>query len=95
MAAGVTWRWSCVITFLTQLQYLFQKSSILCHKKVVFSFQKVYERFSDLYVSGFPDSSVGKESACNAGDPGLILGWEDSLEKATHSSILGLPLWLS
>ena len=22
----------------------------------------------------FPDSSVGKESACNAGDPGLILG---------------------
>ena len=24
--------------------------------------------------SGFPDSSVGKESACNAGDPGLIPG---------------------
>ena len=23
---------------------------------------------------GFPDSSVGKESACNAGDPSLILG---------------------
>ena len=23
---------------------------------------------------GFPHSSVGKESACNAGDPGLILG---------------------
>ena len=23
---------------------------------------------------GFPDSSAGKESACNAGDPGLILG---------------------
>ena len=23
----------------------------------------------------FPDSSVGKEPACNAGDPGLILGW--------------------
>ena len=85
---------------------------------------------------GFPDSSVGKESACNAGDPGSIPGsarsageaisyplqyswaslvaqlaknppamretwvwsldWEDPLEKgkATHSSILGLPLWL-
>ena len=25
-------------------------------------------------VEGFPDSSVGKESACNAGDPGLIPG---------------------
>ena len=24
----------------------------------------------------FPDSSVGKESACNAGDPGSIPGWE-------------------
>ena len=34
--------------------------------------------------------SVGKESACNAGDPGSILGREDPLEKemATHSSIL-------
>ena len=30
---------------------------------------------------GFPDSSVGKESACNAGDPGLISGWEELLEK--------------
>ena len=86
---------------------------------------------------GFPDSSVGKESACNAGDPGSFpalgrspgegigyplqyswaslvaqlvknppamwetwvqsLGWEDPLGKgkASHSSILGLPLWLS
>ena len=32
----------------------------------------------------------GKESACNAGDSGLILGQEDPLEKemATHFSIL-------
>ena len=46
---------------------------------------------------GFPGSSVGKESACNAGDPVLSLGQEDPLEKgmATHSSILGLPGWLS
>ena len=75
-----------------------------------------------------PDSSVGQESTCNAGDPSLIpgsgrsagerigyplqyswvslvaqlvknpsamweswvryLGWEDHLEKATHSSVL-------
>ena len=25
-------------------------------------------------ILGFPDSSVGKESACNAGDPGSIPG---------------------
>ena len=27
-----------------------------------------------LWAMGFPDSSVGKEFACNAGDPGLIPG---------------------
>ena len=27
-----------------------------------------------LFVLGYPDSSVGKESACNAGDPRLIPG---------------------
>ena len=32
--------------------------------------------------------SVGKESACSAGDLGLILGLEDPLEKATLASIL-------
>ena len=48
-------------------------------------------------------SSVGKESACNAGDLGPIPGfnssirfpgWEDSLEKemAIHSSILAWKL---
>ena len=39
---------------------------------------------------GFPGGSEGKAFACNAGDPGLIHGWEDPLEKemATHSSTL-------
>ena len=27
-----------------------------------------------IICQGFPDSSVGKESACNAGDPGSIPG---------------------
>ena len=41
-------------------------------------------------ILGFPGGLDSKESACNAGDKGLILGWEDALEKgmATHSSIL-------
>ena len=43
-------------------------------------------------LEGFPGSSAGKESACNAGDPLVqFLGQEDPLEKVTHSSILGLP----
>ena len=40
--------------------------------------------------SGFPHGSVGKETAHSAGDLGLTLDWEDSLEEgmATHSSLL-------
>ena len=52
-----------------------------------------WPRRSYSLILGFPDGSVGKESACNTGDTGdvgLIPGQEDPLEKemATHSSIL-------
>ena len=36
---------------------------------------------------GFPDSSVGKESTCNSGDPGLIRGLGRSIREGT-----GYPL---
>ena len=39
---------------------------------------------------GFPDSSVGKESACNVGDPSLIPG----LGRSTGEGI-GYPLQFS
>ena len=41
-------------------------------------------------LKSLPGGSDGKESACNAGDLGLIPGLEDPQEKgmATHSSIL-------
>ena len=39
---------------------------------------------------GFPDSSAGKESACNAGDPGLIPGWGRSTGEG-----IGYPLQYS
>ena len=61
--------------------------------------QRYYPKFSmdTVMKIGFPDSSVGKESAYNAGEPVQLLGQEDPLEKrqATHYSILGLPLCLS
>ena len=52
---------------------------------------------SNMNNKGFPDSSAGKESACNARDPGSIPGSGRSLEKrwVTHSNICGLPWWLS
>ena len=41
-------------------------------------------------IISFPSGSDSKESACNAGDLGSSLGWEDPLEKgmATPSSVL-------
>ena len=47
-------------------------------------------KYHILYHSVFPHISVGKESACSTGDLGLILGWEDTLEKEveTCSSVL-------
>ena len=50
-----------------------------------------------LVALGFPGVSDGKVSACNMGDPGLIPGSEDPLEKemATHSSILAWKIpWM-
>ena len=46
--------------------------------------------------TGFPESSVGKESTCNAGDPGSIPGSGRSAGEGIGypSSILGIPLWL-
>ena len=46
---------------------------------------------------GFPDSSVGKEFAHNAGDPSSIreLGRAPGEGKGTHSSFVGLPWWIS
>ena len=34
-----------------------------------------------LLLLGFPHSSVGKESTCDAGDPVQFLGREDLMEK--------------
>ena len=33
-----------------------------------------------IIITGFPNGSVGKESACNAGATGSIPRWEDPLE---------------
>ena len=55
---------------------------------------------SIVFLLGFPDSSVGKKKKNPPAMPETLvqfLGQEDPLEKgwATHSSVLGLPLWLS
>ena len=51
-----------------------------------------YKIIDCIFFLGFPGVSDGKESTSNAGDLGLVLGWEDPLEEgmATHFSI---PAW--
>ena len=43
-----------------------------------------------MFIVGFPDSSVGKESACNAGDPSLVPGSGTSTAEG-----IGYPLQYS
>ena len=46
--------------------------------------------YSSKSIVGFPDSSVGKESTCNAGHPGSIPGWGRSAGEG-----IGYPLQYS
>ena len=39
-----------------------------------------------LFTVEFPSGSDGKESTCNAGDPGSSLGWDDLLKKVMYST---------
>ena len=43
--------------------------------------------FTTKYLLGFPDSSVGKESVCSAGDPSLIPGSRGSPEEGNGNSL--------
>ena len=54
----------------------------------LFSYNVIFSSTGSYW--GFPDSSVGKESACNAGDPSLIPGLGRS---ATEG--IGYPLQYS
>ena len=51
---------------------------------------KSQEQLSNFDLRGFPGSSVGKESACNAGDPSSIPGSGRSTGKG-----IGYPLQYS
>ena len=62
---------------MTSLVQLWEEFSILLHKH-------------SLRAWGFPGGSDGKESACNAGEVGFVLGREYPLEKgmATQPGIV-------
>ena len=74
----------CVFFFLTSLE----TTGILSHSKVLWKYNPWIRRESLMWeklrkrlffnlifpTKGFPGSSAGKESTCNAGDPGSIPG---------------------
>ena len=86
---------------MTMIFYLHTRQLFLCTKMRNNTFLAAEDILMHIYWLnkefvthlGFPDTSVGKESACNAGDPGLIPGLERSAGEwiGYHSSILGLP----
>ena len=57
-----------------------------------FTFHKEFrdQEVNEMIFKTPSGGSVGKESACNVGDPGLTPGWEDFLvkEMATHTNTL-------
>ena len=59
------------------------------YKQVCIDFS-IYAQKKTAIFKGFPDSSFGKESACNAGDPGSIPGSGRSAGKG-----IGYPLQYS
>ena len=62
---------------------------------VSFRMDPAYLYGSGKVILGFPGSSAGGESACNAGDPSSIPGLGRSPgEGIVYSNILGLPWWL-
>ena len=57
---------------------------------IVYGVTKSQTQLSNFYLRDFPGSSVGKESTCNAGDPGSI----PELGRSTGKGI-GYPLQYS
>ena len=53
------------VSFIFPIKYFMYSQNTLCIHKIVVYFP---------IREGFPDSPVGKESVCNAGDPGSIPG---------------------
>ena len=67
--------------------WVFSKSCPLCRWCHPTLFSSCPQYYASLCNSGFPDSSIGKESACNIGEPRLIPGLGRSAEEG-----IGYPL---
>ena len=74
-----------------QLSRTLKRKEKKSEKLIVFQqFQPVIKNLTIKDTRGFPNSSVGKESTCNAGDPGSIPGLGKSIREG-----IGYPLQYS
>ena len=94
---------SCFPTLAAVIMMLQLTQGCIYLFKLVFLFSSEKHSEVELVIyMGFPCSSVSKESACNAGDP----GWEDPMKKEMvahssflpgesqgHRSLVGYSLW--
>ena len=72
--ARKVWHFSWMYSEIKLSTFISQNhESILCVTCCRFTVAQVFSLLQPS-IWGFPDSSVGKESACNAGDPGSIPG---------------------
>ena len=87
VSTDISCHFLCCIHFLLSSWF-----NIACGLPVCWFLTSLYFSFSVFHPInwGFPNSSVGKESACNAGDPGLIPGSGRSTGKG-----IGYPLQYS
>ena len=53
----------------------------------------MWNLYPDILLKGFPGISDGKESACNAGDPGLMQRGKTFFPKASFV-VAGPPCWV-
>ena len=79
----LTWAWKTFCDMMPLHQFSYWNFH---HAKSFHSFMLLHLL---TYPLGFPDSSVGKESACNAGDLDSIPGWGRSTGK--ESALLERP----
>ena len=66
-STGFLWSFSHWLVVVTFSLCLYVASPLCLHSNLFIKHQSGW-------IRGFPHSSVGKESTCNAGDPGLIPG---------------------
>ena len=87
------WRWSLAIYFNQSSRELWCLSEFESYSPTKsFHYIKNLIYYTLYHNPGFPGSSAGKESACNAGDPGTIPVSGRSLWKHFWSIDLGVPL---